>query len=375
MSLRRRHPDAVLFGVFLAVQLLERLVTPESEGGVAANVVGALALTVPLLWLRRRPLVAVVGLVAGGVLNQEIATGTDELMVVLVELIVAGFLIARHRDGPERWIPIGVGATALAVSEAVFGSGDVAFVLLLIGGGAVGGALVRGRAELTRELAERTHELEALRELRERDAVLAERQRIARELHDVVAHTVSVMVVQAGGARRQVDRDPARALAALDQVQATGEDTLEELQRLFGLLRADARPTGLADLPALVARTRAAGLEVELDVDGEPGTLDPDADLAAYRLVQEALTNTIKHAGPATARVEIRWAGDAVGVRVADTGRGAEGPRGDGSRRGLVGMRERMELFGGEVQAGPLGTGGFEVRARLPLAREEVHVA
>jgi signal transduction histidine kinase len=375
VSLRHRHPDAFLVLAFLAGHLLERLVNPESEGTAAANVLGALALTVPLLWLRRRPLVAVIGLVAGGVLNQEIATGTDALFVVLVTLIVVGFTITRHRDGAERWVPIGVGAVALGVSEAVFGSGDVAFVLLLLGGGAVGGALVRGRAELTRELAERTHELEALHELRERDAVLAERRRIARELHDVVAHTVSVMVVQAGGARRQVDRDPERALAALDQVRVTGEETLVELQRLFGLLHAGERAAGLADLPALVARTRAAGLEVELDVEGEPGALDAEADLAAYRLVQEALTNTIKHAGPASARVEVRWEAGAVDVRVSDTGWGSAGPRGDGSRRGLVGMRERMELFGGEVQAGPLGSGGYEVRARLPLAREEVHVA
>ena len=375
MSLRHRHPDAFLFLVFLAGHLLERLVNPESSGTVAANIVGSLAMTVPLLWLRRTPLVATVGLVAGGVLNQEIATGTDELFVVLVTLIVAGYTIARHRDGAERWVPIGIGAVALAVAEAVFGSGDVAFVLLLLGGGAVGGALVRGRADLTRELAERTHELEALRDLRERDAVLDERRRIARELHDVVAHTVSVMVVQAGGARQQVDRDPARALAALDQVQETGEETLVELQRLFGLLRADERPAGLADLPTLVARTRAAGLDVALDVHGEPGVLAADADLAVYRLVQEALTNTIKHAGPAAARVEVRWEAGAVEVRVSDTGWGDRGPRGDGSRRGLVGMRERMELFGGEVQAGPLKAGGYEVRARLPLVREEVHAA
>jgi signal transduction histidine kinase len=375
MSLRHRHPDAFLALVLFVAHLLERLVNPESEGTVATNVIGSLAMTVPLLWLRRRPLAAVVGLVAGGVLNQEIATGTDELFVVLVTLIVVGFSIARHREGAERWVPIGIGAVALAVAEAVFGSGDVAFVLLLLGGGTVGGALVRGRAELTRELAERTHELEALRDVRERDAVLDERRRIARELHDVVAHTVSVMVVQAGGARRQVDRDPDRALAALDQVRETGEETLVELQRLFGILHAEARPSGPADLPTLVERSRAAGLDVELEVEGTPGTLDADADLAAYRLVQEALTNTIKHAGPATARVELRWEAGAVDVRVTDTGWGEAGPRGDGSRRGLVGMRERMELFGGEVQAGPLGSGGYEVRARLPLAREEVHAA
>jgi signal transduction histidine kinase len=174
-----------------------------------------------------------------------------------------------------------------------------------------------------------------------------------------------------------VDRDPARALAALDQVETTGEETLRELGRLFGLLQAEEeRPRGLDDVPALAERARAAGLPVELDVEGEPRVLEPEADLAAYRLVQEALTNTLKHGGPgATARVEVRWSGDAVALRIADTGWGTAGPRGDGSRSGLVGMRERMAAFDADVEAGPGRDGGFEVRARLPLAREEVQLA
>jgi signal transduction histidine kinase len=375
MRVLRAHPDATAALFFLAAHLLERPLSPESQGSIAANVVCALLLTVPLIWLRSAPVPVALVLVGGAVLNQEIATNTDEMFTTILTLIYLGYALARHQDGRDRWVALGVLSLALTVSEGAFGSGDVGFVLFVLAGGAIGGTLVRNRAALTRQLAERTHELEALRERRARDAVLDERRRIARDLHDVVAHTVSVMVVQAGGARRQVDRDPRRALAALDQVQATGEETLVELQRLFGLLHPGERASGLADVPALVERVRAAGLDVRLDVSGTLGELSAAADLAAYRLVQEALTNTIKHAGPASARIEIRWDDRAVDVRVSDTGWGVDGPQGDGSRRGLVGMRERMEHFGGEVQAGPLETGGYEVRARLPLAREEVQVA
>ena len=374
-TILRARPGLVAALVFLAFHLVERPVNPESEGSVAVNVLGALLMTIPMIWLYTRPVPSVLALIAGGIVNQEIATGTDQLFAAIVTLIFIGYVVARHHEGADRWIPLGLTAVALAIGEGFFGSGAVPFVLFVLTGGAIGGTLVRSRAAMTRQLAERTHELEALRDLRERDAMLAERRRIARELHDVVAHTVSVMVVQAGGARRQADRDPDRALAALDQVRATGEETLLELQRLFGLLQGDHRIPGLADLPALVDRARAAGLEVELDVEGTRGALSPDADLAAYRLVQEALTNTIKHAGPATARVEVRWDHHALEVRVRDTGWGTQGPRGDGSRRGLVGMRERMEQFGGDIQAGPLEGGGYEVRARLPLAREEVQAA
>jgi signal transduction histidine kinase len=146
---------------------------------------------------------------------------------------------------------------------------------------------------------------------------------------------------------------------------------------LFGLLQADdLAPSGLGDLPALVARTREAGLPVTLDVAGDPAPLEPEADLAAYRLVQEALTNTMKHGGPrASSRIEVRWDADAVALTVADTGQGLEGPRGEGSRRGLEGMRERMAAFGGTAEAGPGEAGGFVVRARLPVAARQEAVA
>ena len=372
---RPRDPDVVRALAFAAGNAVERIIAPEQAGTIATNVLGTLVLTVPLLWLRRRPLPVVLALVAGGLLNQVIATPTEDLFSAIVGLIVVGFVVARHHEGRARWIPLGTLLAALLIIEGLFGAGAVIFVCGLVLAGAAGGHLVAARAGLVAEVAERTHELEALQAMRERDAVLEERRRIARELHDVIAHTVSVMVVQSGGARRQLERDPERALAALGQVEATGQEALGELDRLFGLL-GDTAGTGLDALPAVVERTRAAGLPVELEVRGEPGPLSPQADLALLRVVQEALTNTLKHGGPgATAHVLLDHRDDGAEVLVRDTGWGADGPCGEGSRRGLVGMRERMEPFGGHVDAGPAPAGGFEVRARLPLGAPQEEVA
>ena len=375
MRWRPRDPDLAVVLAFVAGHLVDRSVNPFGEGGVLANIAGALLMSVPFYWRRTRPYLMIALLIPGAILNDLIATPTDELFAALITLMFIGYVQGRHHEGHQRWGPFVLAMAGVGGAEVLWGAGDWFFVWLVMSGGLIGGVLLRRRALLTRELAERTHELEALRELRERDAVLDERRRIARELHDVVAHTVSVMVVQAGGARRQLRRDPQRALAAMDLIDETGRETLAELDRLFGLLQADdAAPSGLADLPGLVARTREAGLPVELDVFGEPAPLPAEADLAAYRLVQEALTNTLKHAGTeATARVEVGWRAEAVELAVTDTGHGLEGPRGEGSRRGLAGMRERMAQYGGDVEAGPRAGGGFEVRARLPIAaREEV---
>lgn len=362
--------------VSLAAHLAERALNPEAGGSAAAEVVASLAMSLPLLVARTRPVWAAVGVAAGGALNQLLgATDVNETFVVIATLIYVGYCATRWSAGLEGWLALAVLGGGVMVVEALLGDGGLEFVVFVIGGGAVGGTLVRRHAELTRQLAERTHELDALRAQRARDAMLDERRRIARELHDVVAHTVSVMVVQAGGARAQAALDPARALAALDQVEATGTETLAELRRLFGLLHPGAG-RGLGDLDALVARTRAAGLDVTLSVTGSPAALAPDAALAAYRLVQEALTNTLKHAGPgAAATVDVIWSAAAVEVVVRDTGWGVAGPRGDGTRRGLVGMRERVEQVGGQVAAGPCPDGGFEVRATVPVARQEVQVA
>lgn len=226
-----------------------------------------------------------------------------------------------------------------------------------------------------RETAER---LDAERERGARAAAWGERSRIARELHDVIAHSVSVMVIQAGGARMVMDSEPDRADTSLRLVERAGRDALAEMRRLLGVLdagedrRALEPQPGLADIEDLLARTRAAGLAIELRVEGDATSVSPALDLCAYRIVQEALTNAIKHAGAASARVRLHWSADALELEIADDGRGPIATNGSSGGHGIAGMRERAALHGGSMQAGTNPDGGFAVRAQLPLAAESV---
>jgi signal transduction histidine kinase len=238
---------------------------------------------------------------------------------------------------------------------------------------AVGRSLVTRRA-WTRELASRAARLEDEQDLRARRAVAEERNRIARELHDVIAHCVSVMVVQTTAARSVAPQDLQRARKALGIVESAGRDALVELRRMVGVLRrgsdenAGGSVGGLAQLEMLAQRARGAGLEVAVEVDEHRPALSPGLDLVSYRVVQEALTNAIKHAGPASARVAVRFANGVLELDVSDTGQRAPAEhRQDGSGHGLLGMRERVALYGGELHAGPRAGGGFEVSARIPL--------
>jgi signal transduction histidine kinase len=228
-------------------------------------------------------------------------------------------------------------------------------------------------AQLGREQAAEAHRV-----------VIEERARIARELHDVVAHRVSLMTVQAGAARAVAAEDPEGALRAMGAVEEAGRQALDELRHLLGVLRPETDPDGLgpqpglADLPRLVEQTRAAGLDVSLAADGVAGGLPARVDLFAYRIVQEALTNVLKHAGPG-ARTEVRLGTDRRGIviEVLDDGRGATvlpgpGPEGTGARgHGVVGMRERARLLGGTLEAGPRPGGGFRVVAHPPTGGEQ----
>ena len=206
---------------------------------------------------------------------------------------------------------------------------------------------------------------------------MVERGRIARELHDVIAHNVSMMVVQAGAAERVLDGDHPHVRKALDVIASTGRQTVDEMRTLLGVLRADTGLGGLtpqpslADLGELVRGVREAGLPVTLRIDGEPCQLSQALGLSAFRIVQEALTNALKHAGPAQAEVTIRYQAAAVELEIRDTGEGRDGQPGPEQRarngHGLVGMRERVAMFGGEFTAAPAPSGGYLVRARMPF--------
>jgi signal transduction histidine kinase len=271
---------------------------------------------------------------------------------------------------------------ALPVSRH-WGRGN-AFSLLLAGGGAwLVGEVMRSRRASVADLAERTARLERERDLEARRAAAEERLRIARELHDVVAHNLSVVVVQAQAAQRILDRDVERARGVVDSIGRTGREALDEMRRLLGLLRSGepagdgqgdgpfGPQPGLARIGELVDQVGTAGLPVSLRVEGAQRPLEAAVDLSAFRIVQEALTNALKHAGPAHAEVVLRYRPSDLELTVSDDGRGGsarfDGGPVPGSGHGLVGMRERVELFGGELAAGPRPGGGYQVRARLPL--------
>ena len=215
------------------------------------------------------------------------------------------------------------------------------------------------------DLAEREREVAA------REAVVEERARIARELHDAIAHNVSMMVVQAGAERRVLDPSQESTRDVLETVEEIGRNALTEMRRLVGMLRTDdddplAPQPGLGDLPTLVGQVREAGLPVELRVEGEPRSLPVGLELSAYRIVQEALTNALKHAGEARASVRVRYADDSLELEVVDDGAGAPAELASGGH-GLVGMRERVALYGGRFEAGRRPAGGFTVRVLLPI--------
>ena len=234
---------------------------------------------------------------------------------------------------------------------------------------------VRGRELLAEAHAARAVSLEHEQELRAQAAVADERARIARELHDLVAHNVSVMVVQAGAERHALGDEQASTREALASIEQAGRQALGEARRLLGMLRRDGDgeelepQPGVEQIDVLVEQVERAGLPVALAIEGEPVALPAGLDLCAYRIVQEALTNALKHAGPAHAEVLLRYAPRSLDVEVCDDGRGpARAGSGNGAGHGLIGMRERVALYGGRLQAGRARGGGFEIHARLPLA-------
>jgi signal transduction histidine kinase len=349
------------------------------------NTVLLLLATLPLAVRRRTPTL-VFGLVVSAVVVQATwvdAPRSDQPPVQCwVALLVACFSLGAHAE-QRRAV---VAATAagvvflgqqLGLHAAGYGTKveDMVMSLFILAASFGLGLALRGQQVKSALLASRAERLEREREQRARLAVAEERVRIGRELHDVVAHAVSVMVVQAQAANRVLDGENRSAREALDAIETTGRQALAEMRRLLGAVRAQneepdlsPRPT-LAGLDQLAAEVREAGLPVHVRIEGEATALPPGVDLSAYRIVQEALTNTLKHAGPATAEVIIRYDPEGVEVEVTDDGAGDHGrpiTRGSGGH-GLIGMRERAQLVGGSVNIGPRQGHGYVVRARLPM--------
>jgi len=342
-------------------------------------------LVIPLIWRRRYPYAMLVTCTA-------IMVGASLVKVPGLAWTVNAWALAFFSAGvygQERWrTPVRVIALAAFIGVVFYEfawlsprrydvSPEFLLIVPILANMLVGGAAwwfsdaVRVSREREVQLAARTRQLELERESNARRAVLEERVRIARELHDVVAHHVSLMGVQAGAARRVLPSDPTKSEEMLNAIEITSREAVTELHRLLGFLRRE-EEDGLAPQPslqqidALLTQMQDAGLPVTLTIEGEPRPLPPGVDLSAFRIVQEALTNTLKHAGPARANVAIRYADRALEIEVSDDGIGAltaSSPAGNG----MLGMRERVGLLGGWLDIGPQPGAGFRVQASLPL--------
>jgi signal transduction histidine kinase len=383
--------DGLLAGGLGLLSVMSGLSDRRRGADVPALGLALLAALAPALLIRRRlpgtSLASVAGLQAG-IFALGMMPGANFAAELVAPYSVA--LYGSRRVRLATAAAAGVALVAIALLPAGRWDRGNALSLLIAGAGAwLVGEVMRNRRAGVAQLAERTARLERERELEASRAAAEERLRIARELHDVVAHNLSVVVVQAQAAQRILDRDTERARGVVVSIERTGREALDEMRRLLGVLRAGEAPgdgealgggegdglfgpqPGLARLGELVEQVRRAGLPVTLRVEGEERPLSAAVDLSAYRIVQEALTNSLKHAGQARAEVLLRYRARDVELRVSDDGRGGaahlDGGPVPGSGHGLVGMRERVELFGGELAAGPRPGGGYQVHARLPL--------
>ena len=376
-----------LFGIFLVHDLQPDEI--QSALPMWADYLALVVLVVPLLVRRSAPLT--VGLAIGLGFTAFRLLKVPEGSISSVALFVALYAVGaystdeRRRDA-VRVVVIGTGMVALVfslLSDADFVNLDsVTFVIFSLGlnvaffvAAWMLGDASRRRAEYEAELARRADQLAAEREERARQAVTNERVRIARELHDVVAHHVAVMGVQASAARRMLERDPAKAAEALGNVEMSGRQAVGELQRLVGFLRSDDDGTalepqpGLDGIPRLVEATRTAGIPVQMRTIGRRRPMPSSVELSAYRIVQEALTNVVRHAPGADTTVVLTHLDDALQVEVVNgSATNPTARSGPGGGRGLLGMRERTAVLGGTFDHGPVVGGGYRIRARLPVA-------
>lgn len=320
----------------------------------------SLLMTLPLVVRRRMPVLACTLVLGAGALQQQLSTPTEGLST-LAAMLLATYSVSTHGDRQQAFL----GGAVLVVGSMFLGQdlSDHLFVLVVLGAAWVMGLAV-GRGHRRAVALERETELAAARGAAE------ERLRIARDLHDVVAHRVSMMVVQAQTADALATSDPDLARQAMRDVDAAGRQALDELRTLLGVLHGDRPPDdrapqpGLAQIDDLVSAARSAGVPVTLERSGPERRVVPAVGMAAYRVVQEALTNVVKHADRASAVVTVRFGEDALEVTIVDDGPGDV--RSTGPGYGLAGMRERVQVAGGELQAGAAPGGGFRVHAVLP---------
>ncbi len=368
------YGDLVLAGSIGVLYCLELAFESDVEHRLPSMAV-AVCFAAALAVRRRAPLaVLAVGLVVIELDNTALK-GLAEAGAFLIGIVIGIYSAGRYARG--YWAAVSIVFVGVSIPLAAIEPGtpvaftDFAFFGMFFAGPYVAGRVIRHRREREQQLEDETGALKLERDLKAREAVAEERVRIARELHDVVAHAISVIVLQARGGRRVLESDPGEAREALDAIERAGEQALTEMRRLLGLLRDGDEALALAPQPSLAriddlaASLAETGLPVEVHVEGTPVNLPPGIDVTAYRIVQEALTNTLKHAGPARASVVVRYEPDAVELEVLDDGPGAAG--GNGSGHGLAGIGERVAVYGGELASGRRPEGGYALRARLPF--------
>ncbi len=365
--------DLALAGVLATFGLLDVLLSSDWRGPAAVNAVVVPVMALALAWRRDRPLLTL-GVAVSGVSFLSLAFGGSQTWSNVFILLVAVYSAAAYST--HLWAAAALGAVGTAIRDLrdplIDGFGDAIwgssiFVLCFLAG--LAGRSLHAR---TSALDQRAETLDREEEERAAAAAAEERKRIARELHDIISHSIGVVVLQAGAAEQVLERDPERAREVLRSIRATGQEAIAEMGTLLGLIRGAPRTShepqpSLADVEGLLDRTRAAGLETTLKIEGTRRALPAALELSAFRIVQEGLTNALKHAGPARARVTLRFGEHELQVEVVDDGAGSGNGR--GGRRGLAGIGERVAVFGGDLEAGPLPGGGWRLRADLPFPR------
>jgi signal transduction histidine kinase len=376
----RRHPDTLL-AVALAATLVVEVSAFEPADQTKA-VPSALVAGLALALRRRLPLVGFLLCLAGLTGLSVFAIGVDnDSLSFFVIFLIAHYSLGRWTTGLEAaagavcilgsTVAFAVGDAATLGGIGTIDVGDIAFAVGIVAGPWAAGLALRLRREREVLLESANQRLQTERDESTRRAVIAERARIARELHDVVSHAISVTVIQARGARRTLGHDNAGVRRALDAIEHTNAQALGDMRRLLAVLRdtevdtPSSPPPSLARLDDLLDDARRSGLEITLDDGGHGTDVPPGVDLSAYRIVQEALTNVLKHAGPAKVQILLRYSADSLTLSVSDDGNRAP-IDGQPQGHGLIGIRERVFVIGGEVEAGPAPAGGYIITARLP---------
>lgn len=368
--------DVVIAAAFVAMTVSEAVFSATVSSPVEHAVVAGLAMAA-LAWRRRAPLV-----VAALVIGSNLVVNPSGDFTTLLSLVLVSFTVGAETRAPLSYVGLGLVFVPFMIVSIIegFEPSDLAAALVFLVGPWAVGVVLSGRIASAEEALARAEQLERNRELEAANAAAEERTRIARELHDIVSHSISVVTIQTQAVRRRLGPEHAAEAADLAAVEATAREALAEMRRLFGVLRTEGEQPlalspqpGLSELDRLVQKVGSGDLQVRLSVVGDPVPLSPGVDLAAYRIAQEGLTNALRHAHASRADVLVRYSPGRLDIEVEDDGRGL--PRGkdsdhaspNGGGHGLVGIRERVALYGGTVEVVPSPSGGVRLAVSMPL--------